>query len=465
MRQHAGYCPTGDDPLTLCATSHRNHVHEIKFTLGSKMKHKFLYNYANNPADLDDQPAAYDQFSEEMDLFGSSRTAYVAGPTYGFTSARAETWQMRVAYTDAFGAKYIAHGVDGIMQDSNTKTSRDSLETALETLPGNKVKDVLITTRLDTSINAYVFTRRFLVTFVADTVNSINVGLQRPLSVDSGFTCTEAGCSPMIRMPFLYRYAAVADADTALNVGVSAAATNGEITTATAGKFVFRTADMNADDHFTQGRLLRLHPDSQPQMPTGIAVDTSVSSSLLNRYDMRILVAVLDPTGDASDTAVDVYYTRVIIGHDNINSDSERVGFASPNNGVWGKDSGGVNYKTFTTTTNGFTFQGKIPSNPSKVAIAGAPGVYISFPSRNIVKTDSYGRWYEILIKLPHASVTPVMRPNQLQDFAGANIAPVDENVENMECSGRGTCDRSLGTCMCYKGYTGNSCHMQSAIV
>lgn len=428
--------------------------------LGSKVKHVFL------SSGLNDAPASYDQDTEEMDLFGSSKATY-GGTVYGFSSVRAETWQMRVAYTDAFGAKYVAHGVDGVMQDSTSKTSRDSLETALETLPGNKVRDVLINSRLDTSIHSSVFTRRYLVTFVADNTNSINVGLQRPLSVDSGFTCTEAGCSPMIRMPFLHRYAAVADADTALGYSVTAGATNIEITSLTppAGRFIFRTADMNSDDHFASGRLLRLHPDSQPQMPTGIAVDTSVSATLLSRYDMRILVAVMDPSGDASDTAVDVYYTRVIIGHDNIMSDSERVGFAAPYNGVWGKDAGGVNYKPFTTTLNGFTFQGKIPSNYQKVAVAGAPGAYISFPGRNIVKTDSYGRWYEIVIKLPHATVTPVMKANQLQDFSSNWIAPVDDNVENMECSGRGTCDRSLGTCMCYKGYTGNSCHMQSAIV
>lgn len=386
-----------------------------------------------------------------MDLFGTSATS-------DFTATRAETWQMRVAYTDAFGAKYVAHGVEGVMLTSASKTPRDALETALETLPGNKVRDVVVNTKLDTSINSGVFIRRYLVTFVADTTNSINVGLQRPLSVDSGFTCTEAGCSPMIRMPFLHRYAAVADADTALGVSVSAVSTG-------AGTFQFRTNARNINADFTAGKLLRLHPDSQPQMPTGIAVDTSVSSTLLNRYDMRILVAVVDPTGDASDTAVDVYYTRVIVGHDNIMSDSERVGFAAPHNGVWGTNAAGA-IKPFTTTVDGFTFQGKIPSNFQKVAIAGAPGAYVSFPSRNIVTTDSYGRWYEILIKLPHASVTPVMRANQLKDIDGTNyIDPVDENVENVECSGRGTCDRSLGTCMCYKGYTGNSCHMQSAIV
>ena len=67
--------------------------------------------------------------------------------------------------------------------------------------------------------------------------------------------------------------------------------------------------------------------------------------------------------------------------------------------------------------------------------------------------------------------MTPVTKANQLYEIgtpatgSRTYIAPVDENVENVECSSRGTCDRAQGTCVCYKGYTGNSCLIQSAIV
>jgi len=35
--------------------------------------------------------------------------------------------------------------------------------------------------------------------------------------------------------------------------------------------------------------------------------------------------------------------------------------------------------------------------------------------------------------------------------------------TESSECSDRGLCDRESGICVCFPGYTGNSCHIQNA--
>lgn len=464
------FCPTGDDPLTLCTSNIRNHVQEVKFILGSETKYDFKtpVTTADQLTMLGSGPSAYAINDEEMDIFGTSATSS-SSSVVQYTK-----FQMRVSYVDPFGARYPASPANWVLSP-DAEDARDSLEVALETLPDNKVKDVGVTTNWNSITGAAgVFQRRYLVTFKADTINSVNVGLQRSLVVDSGYACPNAGCSPKIKMPFLYRYASTG-ADMAIDATVnSITADPNAVTNPT---IMFLTGAMNGasiaagsggGDRFSKGYIVRLHPDSQPQMPPGIAIDMGVAPAFKRRYDMRILVAVVDPDVDGSNTANDIYYTRVIVGHDNIMSDSERVGF-STDNGVWGKKPDGTP-KPFKASLNGFTYQGKIPADNNayqKVQVAGAPGVYLTFPGIDIVTTNNNVRFYEILIKLPHAMVTPVSSANQILEIGSTTtyVKPVDINVENMECAGRGTCDRSSGTCACYTGYYGNACHQQSAVV
>jgi len=437
------HCPTGDDPLTLClaSTAITGQTQEVRFTLGSAVAHNLATT--NN--------FVYTSTTETADLFGTSSTSQ-------FNTIRATTGQMHVSYVTAWGGVFTGRAVSGILSNSGP-TSRDSLEAALETLPANVVHDVVVTTELTPAAVAMnVIERRFLVTFTADYTDSANVGMQQPLLVDTAYSCVVAGCAPMVSMPFLYRYGAIA-AEAAVGSSGASALTN------------FFNGNLNVDATFMTApgalavKFLRLSAASQPQMPLGTAVDRGVSALLPARWDIRVLVAVVDPTGDASDTAVDMYYTRVIYGNGNINADSERVGFASGTTGVWGTTSGVA--KVFTTTLDGFTFQGPIPAAFSSVPIAGAPGVLLAFPAQNIVTTDSYGRWFEILVKLPHTTVTPVTVANQMLNTAAVTgyAAPVDPNVENIECSARGTCNRASGACGCYTGYAGVACQIQTALV
>jgi hypothetical protein len=47
-----------------------------------------------------------------------------------------------------------------------------------------------------------------------------------------------------------------------------------------------------------------------------------------------------------------------------------------------------------------------------------------------------------------------------------ATGTPMDNlDVENIECSGRGECDRATGTCQCYEGYSGLSCGSQTTLM
>jgi hypothetical protein len=156
---------------------------------------------------------------------------------------------------------------------------------------------------------------------------------------------------------------------------------------------------------------------------------------------------------------VDVYYTRVIAGHTNIMASSNAVG--SSTNGVWTSPA-----MDFTTTLDGFTFNGPIPLDSSKVPVPGAPGVYITLAKQNYVTTNNFGLWYEILIKLPHCTVTANSATTPLQEMSDSAYVPlVAERVENIECASRGSCNRISGQCECFSGFTGSACDSQTAIV
>ncbi|RYE85335.1 MAG: hypothetical protein EOO65_00610 [Methanosarcinales archaeon] len=352
---------------------------------------------------------------EKMALFGTS-----SATNFAAAQGTSAAGQLRVTYTDSLGGQYVAHAVSGVLSSDPT-VSRNSLEVALETLPDQKVTDVKVVSSLTGSATTDLI-RTLTVTFLADATNSNNVGMQPLLQCDSGYSCTEQGCFPMVKMPFLYRYAAIAEG----NIG----------STFATGNLAFYSGTDNGN-----ANVVRLAATSQPQMPAGIAVDTGYDNAHLYRYDMRIVVAVV---GGASADVADKYYTRVIAGHDNINSASEAMF------GIQGVLPTSVSGSP-TRSINTMTYQGPIPNPFSEVPVAGAPGVLLQFPSRKWV-ADGQVQFSEILIKLPFCSVT-------------ADASSVDVNVENVECGSRGQCNRETGACNCFPGYTGVACQMQTVMV
>ena len=87
---------------------------------------------------------------------------------------------------------------------------KGSLKVALDNTP--TLGAVTVTGAFSTASYgaAYAIPQKtYQVTFTPDYVSSVNVGPQKPLLCDSGYGCTGAGCQPLVRMPFLYRYAAI----------------------------------------------------------------------------------------------------------------------------------------------------------------------------------------------------------------------------------------------------------------
>jgi len=59
---------------------------------------------------------------------------------------------------------------------------------------------------------------------------------------------------------------------------------------------------------------------------------------------------------------------------------------------------------------------------------------------------------------------SPVYNPTFRVEAARAVVEVRVGTYEEIECSGRGLCDRSSGMCGCFSGYTGEACQLQNAL-
>jgi len=413
-------CPTGDDPLTICPTTNMGgQVQAVKVTLGSRL----------NRASLSD-PNGVGATDSGMDLFGTSSTATLASVLNSASAA-----QLRVGITDPFGNVRISR-TSAKAAFSQDASGAASLKVALENTPGVGVVEVAGATTTNAYGSTYVIPEKtYTVTFTPDYVSSLNVGSQKPIFCDSGYGCSGAGCAPQVRMPFLYRYAALGAPAASLGAGYNPGVS-------------YFTGPFNTEAAFAAGDFVRLHADSSPRLPVDMLPDATLTPSdrTGTRYDARLLVAVQDPTAYPGDDASDVFWTRVVYGNANIGSDAFEYVGGSGFAGVW--DS--TKMASYSPSLLGFTYQGSIPSS-KRAVIPEAPGMILEFPKADMVISDGNYMFYEILVKLPSCSVTVVQE--------------VDSRVENVECSNRGQCDRSTGLCQCFQGFYGVSCGRQTTMV
>ena len=421
-------CPTGDDPLTVCpTTSMGGQVQSITVTLGSRLNHI--------PAAGSD--TAITVSDAGMALFGTTDTV-----SFATVAASADLAQLRVGATDPFNNQRTSRTSARSALSMNA-LGEASLKVALDNTP--TLGAVTVTGAFSTASYGAGYAipqKTYQVTFTPDYVSSVNVGPQKPLLCDSGYGCTGAGCQPLVRMPFLYRYAAIGASVAALST-----ASNGALT-AQPNSVNYFTGAYNSAASFAAAGFVRLHPDSSPRLPVGTAPDASLTASDATgvRYDARLLIAVQDPTSPAGDNAVDAFWTRVVYSNANISSDAFDYATASGFSGAWDASK----MAGYSPNLLGFTYQGLIPST-LRAVIPEAPGMILQFPTANMVASDGYFTFYEILVKLPSCSV--------------AVVADVDARVENVECSNRGQCNRDTGLCQCFSGFYGVACSRQTTMV
>lgn len=434
-------CATGDDPITTCPdTAFGGQVQEIKVTLGSELMHS-----------LESTPGGS---LEGMELFGVD-----SSNSFDFVREDESAAQVLLGATDAYGQVYYAPtSAKAIFsKDSVARGGPDpgaaSVEIALENIRNYRVDDVSVSAA-QTGVNCSLATttstscpygsksvsileKRYLVTFVPNELNSANFGAQNTLVCKSGYSCPVSGCSPMVKMPFLYRYSS----SSSTTLGMDFSAVSGTT-------FSFYAGSANSQAAFDAKSFIRLSDLSSPQLPMGMSPDSGVSASSASRYDIRVVVAVQDPAdSDSIDNQKDVYWTKVVYGHVNIATDTNEYSGTTAS-GVWSASTGTY----FTPTLLGFTYRGLIPTTLT-VSVPGAPGVELHFPDTNMVSLDSKFRFFEILVKLPSCSVTPLVTGAEFLDVNGDSLEPVDSRIENVECSNRGQCNRVSGLCECYSGF------------
>ena len=223
----------------------------------------------------------------------------------------------------------------------------------------------------------------------------------------------------------------------------------------------FYTGVNNDDANFKARVFLRLAEGSMPRMPPGITVDTGATFSDLARYDVRVAVAVQDPHDPTdSNSPVDVYWTKTTYTNTNITTDTTEY-YQNPAAQTAGVFSAAKS-ADFVGTLNGYTYRGFIP-NELTASVPDAPGVIVSFGGTDVVYTDSFYKFFEILIKLPACTVTPITTAGYI-DVSGNEVMPISPDVENVECANRGQCNRATGECQCFQGYFGIACHRQTVL-
>ena len=435
-------------------------VQQIKVTLGSRVDYwPTDQSHAYTQTDLD----------EGMDLFGTGAFGTDPAKTFWNIQESPDFAQLHIGATDNAGQVYYGptaakavfakdYAQRLALGLTTVDPGVDAIETALENIAAFKVRNVKVTGRFTSASPAHgnglnnVIEKRYLVTFVPFEQSSANYGLQNPLVCDSGYGCSNAGCQPVVKMPFLYRYAATVAEQS--SVDQSPVAPNPAV-------FNFFTGLNNLQSKFDQNSFIRLHPDSMPRLPPGVPVDVGVSSANTQRYDIRVVVAVQDPADPTNaDSSTDVYWTKVVYTNTNITTDVFELKAGTAYAGVF-SDSKKLD---FVGTLNGFTYRGFIPST-QKASIPDAPGVILQFPAMNMITVDRYYKFYEILVKLPSCEVTSLTTGTEFKDVEDAALTPVSAQVENVECSNRGQCNRDSGLCECFEGYYGVACHRQTVLI
>jgi len=66
--------------------------------------------------------------------------------------------------------------------------------------------------------------------------------------------------------------------------------------------------------------------------------------------------------------------------------------------------------------------------------------------------------------QLPAPSLPPPPPPT-VECPSGPDVMGADGGAQGMDCSGRGLCDYTVGTCACFRGFFGSRCEQQSTLV
>lgn len=426
-------CPFGDDPVTTCEqTKITEQVQRI--TIRSRLTMDVTKYIDDNAIFVGNEFA----LSFKTPLGYNYTTDRVYGLHNSWSSTSPQT---AMAYASAIAA--------------DTTNSETRLEMALEGLPNFAIQDVTVAKNADAALSTNLnqgLRRSFDVTFHHESDNQNNYGVQNLLGCEVANVCPGAGCRPKTRQ--LYTVA------TAAGKGATA-----EGAAVTAANYMSPNIDGSTDS------FMYFHEESVLQCPTGktctqATVASSDTTTHIEEFMAGIIVAVVNPDADVGGDSAGAKVFVAAFG----NGDGGNLG----SSGIATDDLLTVDADWLTTVApaivstvtgnnaNGwdaFQYVGELTSsNYQKFDISDiVPETFLVFPTSDFhTGAGNNVDYYQILAFDPFtcsvADVTESGSPHENSD------------AENMECSGRGECNRATGACECFSGYKGDSCNMQTVL-
>lgn len=403
-------CPFADDPVTVCDQNSRTEqVQRVEVSVNFDMS-----------ASSADTP------------IGMSDRAFMTGNAFS------------LSFMTPTGVNFTTRRIDGLWgtQSSNYISGSEvtgaaaglslaNLETAIESLPNFAVRDVSVTKNTATANANEALISSFDVTFHHEQDGQNSYGIQYPMWCHIPNSCAGPGCQPRVEQAYA--------------LGVMQNDGDG-------GSISYSTqASMNAALTYNAGALsannfVRVNSDSVLHCPTGKNCATTGRDTFSAGVGVVIVGSATDnakvfikPVGGVTDST----YLQVDASNEPMNT--------------W---EGTADLDKDTLVAKGFSFAGELTSsNRAKFGIADfVPGTWLSFAS-GLEGTNNVNAGAVVMWKTATCTVS------DWTESAAVNTAFSNADIENAECAGRGTCDRSSGLCSCYKGYHGVACERQTVLV
>lgn len=403
-------CPFGDDPMTVCEQGDTEQIQVIKINIPTKSELGST-DYSTNTASA---------------TFGADN---LAGNTFAvrYTSYDNKEWT-----TGAFAGMTTSFPLAGAgdQTDDVPEAALAAAETALKALPNFAVKDVSATVMIDDDTTG--LTSSLAVTFLHESSgnsfgpqNLLKCPQRRYVGADVRgdalytFGCAKEGCQPKIMQPRLVL----------------------------AGKSTDYGSTFGA-----AGANVKFSTDSVLTCPIG--ADCTQATAFVG----GIVVAI----GADSNSNLQVW-VQALDGQNTLANMDTVAGAASV-----------ADYVAGATTNSGFKFHGRVADHPAtgnvhKVDISRVMAdTSLDIDSSAVADGDLYYlQWIPArcidAVDMTVDFTVPVVNTDADALYTGA---PMDNHdVENIECSGRGQCDREAGTCQCFEGYTGLACGDQTILV
>jgi len=445
-------CPTGDDPLTTCPeqdilTGVESPVydkHQVQQLTISSTAGTGFTNVFNT------KPLFYNSATAATVFLGANTLNARPAIVLHYTDAQGQVW------TTSAISLYSASSASDADAAGRIATN---IANALIALPNYKIPSVTVSGNLATTSGQTV-SQTWLITFTDERTS----GNQELLAADDlPLGCVTAGCSPMYQQPLYTAYTAPQFFPATAGLLGSGAALSGLTATLSADS-IFDNSNLNGVDqakfamvitHVVGGTAPSLYPSyfvswdygSGSNLPAALA---SAGAQATN--------AGCNKAADF-DTCKYMYIPTGYVGTSGLSANIKGLGASittsgNPHNPM----PNGIDNYVYDSGSSGSTGYGTIANGVGFNHVPVGNGLYVVLPDAyagmgNVASSTE--DTHQVILTFTVATVNW-----NVQEYLRS-----DPMFENVECSGRGTCDYTTGTCNCFEGQYGDHCHLQTILV